>query len=242
MDKDYLPTFSSIPIELNFHKIKDLSEKFVYFNDDTFITAPVKEEDFFKKGLPCDAAILSALIPSVKNEIITYILFNDLLLINANFSKRSALKGKFFKWINLKYGKKAIKNLYYLPQGKFSGFANPHLPNSFLKSTFNEVWKKEGDILDKVCRNKFRTNGDVNQYLMSYWQLCSGNFYPRSPKIGGGFVLGSDNDVICKHLKAHDLKLMCINDNPNMDNIEEEMERLNAEFSVIFPDKSEFEL
>lgn len=35
--KQYLPTFSSHPIELNMHRIRGLSEQFVYFNDDTFI-------------------------------------------------------------------------------------------------------------------------------------------------------------------------------------------------------------
>lgn len=37
IDEKYLPTFSSHVIELNLHKIPGLSERFVYFNDDTFI-------------------------------------------------------------------------------------------------------------------------------------------------------------------------------------------------------------
>lgn len=32
--KEYLPTYSSPAIELNFHRIEELSENFVYFNDD----------------------------------------------------------------------------------------------------------------------------------------------------------------------------------------------------------------
>ena len=31
---EYLPTFSSHPIELNLHRIKGLSDRFVYFNDE----------------------------------------------------------------------------------------------------------------------------------------------------------------------------------------------------------------
>src|SRR5699024_8846127 len=50
----YLPTFSSHVIELNLHRIKGLSDRFVYFNDDTFITKTMKESDFFISGLPCD--------------------------------------------------------------------------------------------------------------------------------------------------------------------------------------------
>ena len=46
----YLPTFSSITIELNLHRIKDLSEHFVLFNDDIFLLQPLKPNFFFKGG------------------------------------------------------------------------------------------------------------------------------------------------------------------------------------------------
>src|SRR5574344_1149949 len=48
----YLPTFNSHTIELNMHRIKNLSENFVYFNDDTFIINKVDQNDFFRKNLP----------------------------------------------------------------------------------------------------------------------------------------------------------------------------------------------
>ena len=242
MSEEYLPTFSVNPIELNFHKIKDLSEQFVYFNDDTFITAPVQEKDFFKKGLPCDSAMLSALIPAVKGEVITYILFNDLLLINSNFNKRSCIKRNKTKWINSKYGKALLRNLYYLPLGKFSGFTNPHLPNSFLKSTFEEVWEKEGEYLQSVCKNRFRTKDDVNQYLMRYWQLAKGEFAPRSPKIGACYVLGQDTQHIKEQIEKKNKKLVCINDNPNMDTIDKEQKILSDIFEKEFPNKCSFEI
>lgn len=242
MPEGYLPTFSANPIELNFHRIKELSEQFVYFNDDTFLSAPVKECDFFVKGLPCDAALLSSLIPSVKNEVITYILFNDLLLINSNFSKRQAYKNNFSKWFNIKYGKAVLKNAYYFPIGKFSGFVNPHLPNSFLKSTFEDVWNRESEYLDAVCRNHFRTKEDVNQYLMRYWQLIQGKFYPRSPKIGRCVVLGQDNDELRNNLITRRYKMMCINDDPNSENMENEFSWLCSVFESVFPEKSTFEI
>ena len=49
--KEYLPTFNSHTIELNLHRIKGLSEYFIYFNDDTFILDKLQEKDFFKNGL-----------------------------------------------------------------------------------------------------------------------------------------------------------------------------------------------
>ena len=52
--KEFLPTFNSITIELHMHKIKGLSEHFVYFNDDMILNAPVTPDYYFKEGLPCD--------------------------------------------------------------------------------------------------------------------------------------------------------------------------------------------
>lgn len=241
ISKEYLPTFSANSIELNIHKIEGLSEKFVYFNDDTFIINSMKEEDFFDKGLPCDSAIMSATIPSVKNEIFTYILFNDLLYINANFDKKD-LKGHLGKWLNYKYGKAVLKNLYYLPLAKFTGFENLHLPNSYLKSVWNEVWEKEPEILNQTISHRFRTKEDVNQYIFKYWQLVTGKFVPRYRSIGKCFVIGEDDLKISNAILKQQYKMICLNDNP-CDDIEFAIlkQKIDAYFSEILPEKSMFE-
>jgi len=46
--EEYLPIFNSNAIELNMHKIKELSENFVYFNDDMFVLKEMKKEAFLK--------------------------------------------------------------------------------------------------------------------------------------------------------------------------------------------------
>ena len=35
-----------------------------------------------------------------------------------------------------------------IPYQEFSGFKYTHVPSAFLKSTFEEVWKREGEVLD----------------------------------------------------------------------------------------------
>ena len=40
--KEYLPTFNSNVIEMNLHRIENLSEKFILFNDDLFILRKIK--------------------------------------------------------------------------------------------------------------------------------------------------------------------------------------------------------
>lgn len=46
----HLPTFNSMSIEANLHNISELSEYFVYFNDDCFINKPITKDFFVKNG------------------------------------------------------------------------------------------------------------------------------------------------------------------------------------------------
>jgi hypothetical protein len=45
----YLPTFNSQAIEANLHRIPNLSERYIYFNDDFFLGRAVKRRDFFDR-------------------------------------------------------------------------------------------------------------------------------------------------------------------------------------------------
>lgn len=46
------PTFNSLTIEAALWRIPGLSEHFVYSNDDMFLNAPLRPEDFFRDGVP----------------------------------------------------------------------------------------------------------------------------------------------------------------------------------------------
>lgn len=48
--QEYLPTFNCNPIEMHLHRIKDLDEEFLYFNDDMFPMKECKPTDFFRDG------------------------------------------------------------------------------------------------------------------------------------------------------------------------------------------------
>lgn len=51
-DSKYLPVFNSISIATKLYKIPDLSENFIYFNDDVLLLKPVDPSDFFIQGKP----------------------------------------------------------------------------------------------------------------------------------------------------------------------------------------------
>lgn len=47
---EFLPTFNCNPIEMHLHRIKDLDEEYMYFNDDVFPMLPCKPTDLFVDG------------------------------------------------------------------------------------------------------------------------------------------------------------------------------------------------
>lgn len=240
IDSRFLPTFSSHPIELNLHKIKGLAEQFVYFNDDMFINAKMKPDDFFKDGLPCDCAILN----SIKMDLhgIPNIIVNDLCVITEYFNFSLQLKKHWRKWINYKYGKLLLRTLMLIPWRIYSGFYEPHLPTSFLKSTFQEIWNKESQLLNEVSSHKFRSKEDVNQWLIRYWQLASGEFIPRSPNIGKMYMVNDSLDKIICDIKNHTHKMICINDSDKLRDFEIAKKRLQFAYQETLPDKSSFEI
>jgi hypothetical protein len=46
--EQHLPTFNSLSIEIMLWRIANLSEQYIYFNDDCLLIRPVKYEDFFR--------------------------------------------------------------------------------------------------------------------------------------------------------------------------------------------------
>ncbi len=239
----YLPTFSSHVIELNFHRIEGLADRFVYFNDDTFIIKEMNESDFFLQGLPRDIAVLMPSINNFRNSTGT-IVSNNMEIINTTYDKNKVIKKNLSKWFHLSYRKYLISTLLMIPYKNFAGFLNQHLPNSFLKKTYEELWDSEYEVLDKTCHNKFRDGRDVNQWLFRYKQLVEGKFIPRNPNIGRTYNLTNDNDDILNAIKNQKYKMICINDNDKdpIKNFEKEKDLLIEVFQQILPEKSLFEL
>ena len=239
IDDSFLPTFSSRPIELNIHRIKDLSEQFVFFNDDMFILDYMQPEDFFVNGKPRDCAILNILrceINAMPNTVA-----NDLMIINKYFRYNESLKQNWGKWINPVYGKDVMRTILLSMWNTFPGFLETHLPNAYLKATFKQVWELEEGILNKTCSNRFRSPLDCNQWLMRYWQLASGEFIPRSPQIGKMFSVANIDDII-KCIEKQQKKLICVNDSEQVEDYESCREIINRAFHNILPDKSSFEI
>lgn len=238
--KEYLPTFNSNTIELNLFRIKELEEKFVLFNDDVFITNYLSPEFFFKNGLPCD--FWKENIFKTDDNFFDHIVLNNLFVINKNFDKKKFIKNNFSKVFNLKYGKRNIRYLMLSHWKYFGGFDIPHTANAFLKNTFDEVWNKEYEILNRTSKSKFRSVFDVNQWMIHWWQMLKGNFTVKSNnKVGVYFDLKDDNTELFHCLKSNNSNIVCINDSNLSLNFENASKELIKIFDEKFPEKSSFE-
>lgn len=239
ISSEYLPTFNSDTIILNLHRIEGLSEHFVFFDDDMFLIDKVEQEQFFRNGLPCDMAAFNALSPG---SVFTHNVVNNLCVINSSFKKHEMLRKHFWKWFSPQAGTKLLRTLFLLPWPHFTGFYDHHLPQVFLKSTFEEVWEKREDILLRTTAARFRGIADVTSWLFRYWQLAKGDFVPLNVQKDGAYFKISDNtiDKIVKTIERQKKNIICLNDG-EVSSFEAAKERINAAFHKILPEKSSFE-
>lgn len=244
MPDEYLPTYSANPIELNLHRIDGLAEHFIYFNDDMFITRPIKKSDYFSKnGLPNDQAIMLRTTSTDYTSTFDHILLNNIAIINQNFDRNKVLKNNFSKYFSLQNGIYSLLNASYLPTRHFPGFAVNHVPQPYLKSTFSDVWTREPDILHKVSLSKFRSASDVNQYLMREWQLVTGKFHPKGLRNRTRYFAKFPQELEAARIAITSGRylMVCINDVVVSD-FEAAKLHINASLNSILPDKSDFEL
>ena len=243
--KECLPTFSSRPIDMNLHRIEELSEHFVYFNDDMFLIDKVEKTDFFRNGKPCDMLCEYPLGFSGKTYVFSHTMVNNMNLMGKYFKRKQIKKDLKKKMLSPKYGKYAIYNwiMYMLPFPNLIGVLSHHLPMANLKSTYQEFWEKEPEILNETISHRFRSISDVNQFVFRYWNLFRGNFEPFNVlKLGKMYAVGADNRELYDTIRNQKKRMICINDTCTQEEFEEAKPKVIECFEHILPEKSSFEL
>lgn len=240
---EFLPTFNSNVIELNFHRILGLSEQFVYFNDDMFLLRPVAPEDFFIKGKPKDMLALQPVVANRDDSVMPYIYLNNAMMLAGYFDKRDNMKRQPGAYFHPGYPPLYfLYNLMEMVFPRFTGFYTVHGPSALIKSTYEELWEKEGDYLTEVSRHRFRDKRDVNQYLLREWQKLSGNFVPCNAHSSCRyFNLGENNAELTKTIRGQKSRSVCINDSEKITETETVKKMLAEAFLSILPKPCSFE-
>lgn len=244
--KEYLPTFSSHPIELNLHRIKELSEHFIYLNDDYFVINETSPEDFFVDGLPCDYALEDPITPDHK-DIFNNILINNMVLLNSHYDRRTVLKEQKKKFYSMCDKKAFITNMCFRPlkRNHFFGLHYSHLASNILKSTIEKVWTENREILEATSSHKFRNADDVNQFIFKNEQYVTGKFHPYNINRFGRAIQLDDTiegavEDVCRTITDSDYKMICIND-CNIEDFDNTRTKINAALEKILPNPSVWE-
>lgn len=242
--KEYLPTYNSNTIEMNYHRIPGLAENFIIFNDDMIPLQPIAEDYYFKNNKVCDEAVENIIVTTAFGPVANmarYTQVNNMMVINRHFKKKEVQEKNWEKWYCEDYGEllERTRSLSYWYD--FPGFHDPHMPSAMKKSTLEKLWKLEGAVLHKASKNHFRAYSDVTQYLIRYWQLCEGDFYPRRTLGKCCFVNKENFQEIAEGIHNQQWQMVCINENCSVEEFKNIKESVNKSLEAILPQKSSYE-
>lgn len=239
----FLPTFNSNVIEMNYFRIKELSENYILFNDDLFPVQDIPEEYYFQNNLPCEEAVETHFILKADRGMdlqMNYACVNNMVILNRNFDKEKVIRENYDKWFNPIYGKRLEQNKNLIFWHNFESFVYPHEAMPMKKSVLKEIWEKEPEMLTKASYNRFRAYSDVTQRLITMWQICSGNFVPHKYK-GKMFLVDQNNyQEVIEAIRVGKYPILSLNE-MQTENFQMIKEAINKELEKKFPQKSKFE-
>ena len=241
--QEFLPTFNSHTIEWNLHRIPELSEQFVYFNDDMFFLKAVKPEDFFVNGRPKDMLAFQPVVANEQDSVMPYIYLNNAMVLAKYFRKRENVKQHPGNYFHIGYPPLYFfYNLLELAFPRYTGFYSTHGPAPHLKETYRELWEKEEALLTATCSHRLRHREDVNQYLIRDWTKLSGNFVPANiaSKLAY-FNIGADRGKLLRTVRKRTAHIICMNDGYEELDFEQAAADIRGAMEEIFPEKSSFE-
>lgn len=237
----FLPTFNSNSIELNMFRISELSENFVYFNDDVFLCRPVAPSEFFIDGKPRHTAIA---VPYINrdNEIPYHLFFNTYGLVNRKNDIDKCIEREPRKWFSYLY-KSGIKYNYMAwRDAGLSSIYFTHMGVPFCKSTMEVTWKKYEKECTETCMYKFRDIHQITHQIFSIEDILNGNFEPSVSDWGRCILIDSSQQIVDAY-KSRKTKMICLFDRDDMS--KEEIDKTNKvlrdSFEQLLSEKSSFE-
>ena len=186
---DHLPTFNSNSIISRLHHIPDLSEHFIYLNDDVMLGKPVRPQDFF---VPTG---LAKVFPSRNHRPFGAATSEDGPHFNLTRNIRSLLEAEFGITVS-----RAIK----------------HTPYPLLKSVLFEMEDRFHDAFEHTWSSRFRQHEDiVADQLHHYYAQIVGKAVATS--ITYRYINIRDDNyrwVLRDTLRLRNRSTMCLNDAP----------------------------
>lgn len=200
--EEFLPTFNSISIGNMIWRIKGLSENFVYFNDDTFLIRPVKEEDWFINNRP---VLRGKWVPFPLPRIIwtrLRIAFKRHLQGDKDWQPRASFH--MGQW-----------NSAFLAGYRLRYFTNSHTPHTVEKQTVSDFFNRNKELLGKNISYRFRNHKQFTFIALSnHLQLRAGNRQLAHPSLAYLQPFKRARDYIDKKIRYCEnkpgIKYLCV--------------------------------
>lgn len=161
---DYLPIYNSLSIESFLHKIPNLSEYYIYFNDDMILLKPLSSFyffDFFKKTIETNCQIISdssTLSISIKDNYINASLDNYDFKTMIQFNK--IILSHYFNF-------KIYHQSQHLPSANRITYQNS------LDEFLDSIYLNNENINNQTKKSKERKNYNIARYSLfkKYWNI-----------------------------------------------------------------------
>lgn len=214
-----LPCYNSVIIEHFLYKIKDLSEHFLYGNDDMFFNKNVNEDFFFK----ADGTPIVRLINSWGGK--WFNMFKKTFNIHTNIYRKTIDRSA--NLIEKKFG------TYY------SGIPH-HNFDCYLKSDYKNVVEKEyvNEIMATVT-NHIRNENDIQRIIYLYYALAVRRGVIRYVGRSESCRIRLQKPDFMSFITRYSPTLFCLNDTHRA--TDEDRKRIRPFLDALYPNKSLFE-
>ena len=215
------PIFASAHIESYIHHIPNLSEKFIYLNDDVFFSSPVNISWWFNHKL-------KYFFSKIPHKFYKEMKPNELSPVNGSILSKN--------WLTQKYHN-------YIHQNK----AMAHSPKPFLKSLLFEAEEIAEDLFSKTRSTHFRTwdtPGIIGNFIPRWLTYKK---YAEIIEIDELYIESGSEDLKIKldslTQKFGTIPFFCINDTcDNADASDKRLQLVRKTLETLLPSKSSFEI
>ena len=220
MPKEIIPLFNATVIEYFLPFVPNLSEKFLYSNDDMFFGAPITPVYFFCDGKPIVRMRKSKSLPH-KNDTMSKCARHALGLLEGTYNRR--------EWYRMHHNIDAYtKSAYINTLERYSDVFSASYGNRF---------RAENDVarvifgVDAVYADKAKLQ------IVKHPSIFERKVLSLFKKVTWDNLIGNESEKTRQNILKYKPKLFCINSNPDSAERENSRRFLNS----LFPEPSKFE-
>lgn len=215
-----LPCFNSTIIEHFLWKIPELSEYFIYANDDMFINKYVTPNFFFAEdGLP--------IIRLNHGRLRNYFLLFKKMFFGVPIKNYVQIILNAAKLVKKKYG------IYY------GNCKTHHNIDAYLKSDYQRAERMFKNEIEQTLSNHIRSDNDIQRNLITYVAIAEKRGHPVFVNSKTSFRFHIENMKHYKLIEKYAPTLFCMNDSEYA--TDKDRKKVKEFLDKRFPKKSQFE-